>query len=167
MQTRKLDEGTRLIGAISWSSIATGVFLALAIQAVFVQLGLALATSVGDKAPAGGFSLWAVVVQLCAIAIGAAVTARISHAERRMSGVAAGVMTWAVALALGGIAQQGTAMIMRGFDSSGVWAGFLGAVISLAAAIVGGAFGASLGGSAREPGGRIEPMSGQPMARTS
>ncbi|MDB4957524.1 MAG: hypothetical protein JWO36_5093 [Myxococcales bacterium] len=145
MDTRKLEESSRLIGSVSWSAIASGTVIALALQTVLLLLGLAFATSVGDQTPGGGFGLWLVVVELLSIAVGAALTARLSPIEHRMSGVAAGVMTWALVLVLGGMFQGLT--MTRGLGGTGAWALFIGAIISLAAAIVGGMFGSRLGGS--------------------
>jgi hypothetical protein len=53
-------------------------------------------------------------------------------------------MTWAVALVLGG-ALPGFMLVQR-FDSTvGAWAAFIGAAISLCAAILGGILGSSIG----------------------
>jgi hypothetical protein len=131
------------LGSLSWSAIAGGTFIALAVQAVFLLLGLAFATSFGDRAPGGVYSVWTVIVEFCAIAIGAALTARLSHAGRRSSGIAAGVITWAVVLVLGSVFQGLT--MTRALGGSGAWAAFIGALASLVAAIVGGAFGVRLG----------------------
>ena len=142
MNTRKLEESTRLVDSLSWSAIASGTIVALAVQTVLALLGLGFATSVGDGRPGGVYDLWIVIVELVAIAVGAALTARLSHAERRMNGVAAGLMTWAVVVVLGNV-FQGLAM-MRAIGGSGAWAAFFGAVISLVAAALGGSFGARL-----------------------
>jgi hypothetical protein len=145
MDTRKLEEGSRLIGSVSWSAIATGTFIALALQTVLLWLGLAFATSVGDHTPGSVFGLWLVIVELASLAIGAALTARLSYATNQMSGVAAGVMTWAVVLVIGGVFQGLTAT--RGLSGSSAWAVFIGALVSLIAAIIGGSFGGRLGRS--------------------
>jgi hypothetical protein len=154
MNTRRLEESTRLVGATSWAAIVTGVFLALAVQAVLMWFGLALAQSSGDRVPGRGFEVWAVIVQLVAIAFGAAVAASISRNERR-GGVATGIMVWAVALVLGGIVT-GMAMATR-FPGGAAWSAFLGALLGLAAAIIGGWFGASFRGPASEPTVRPPP----------
>ena len=143
MKVRRFDESTGFLGSLSWSAVATGTFIALAVQTVFLLLGLALAMSFGDRAPGGVYSAWTVIVELCAIAIGAALTARLSHAERRSSGIAAGVITWAVVLVLGSVFQGLT--MTRALGGSGAWAAFIGAVVSLAAAIAGGALGVHAG----------------------
>ncbi len=163
MNTRKLEESTRLVGATSWAAIASGVVIALAIQILLMMLGLAFGLSVGDGTPEGGFALWAVLVQLVSIAIGAALAARISRAHRPVAGAAAGVMTWAASLVLGG-AMAGLTTMQRS-ESTGAWAGFFGALLALGAAILGGAAGASLGRSRRPPvtTGPIGPTSTQPV----
>jgi hypothetical protein len=147
MDTRRLDESSRLVGATSWAAIASGVFIALALQTLLLLFGLAVGLSVGDKAVAGGYALWAVIVQLLAIAVGAALAGRLSHANHRMGGIVAGIMTWAVALALGGTLTGAT--LGQRFASMGAWAGFVGALLGLGAAIVGGAVGSTLGGRGR------------------
>lgn len=156
MNTRKLDESTRLIGGISWSAIATGAVIAVALQMVLMSLGVALSSSVGDREPEGGYSLWAVISQLVAIAVGAALTARLAHAERRMNGVAAGIMTWALTLVLGG---AGLGFAMGAQLTYGAWSAFIGAVLGLGAAIVGGSVGATLGRSTSAG----QPLTGPPI----
>jgi len=154
MNTRRLEESTRLVGATSWAAIVTGVFLALALQAVLMWFGLALAQSSGDRVPARGFEVWAVIVQLLAIAFGAAIASAISRTDRR-GGVATGIMVWAVALVLGGLVT-GVAMATR-FPGGAAWSAFLGALLGLAAAIVGGWFGASFRGPAGDTTVRPPP----------
>jgi len=142
MDTRKLEEGSKLIASTSWAAIASGVFVALALQIVLLLFGLAVGLSVGDKTVGGGYALWAVIVQLFAIAVGAALAARIAHAGHTSGGIVAGIMTWAVSLVLGG-ALQGFTMVQRFDSTGGAWAAFLGVTLGLGAAIVGGAIGAS------------------------
>jgi hypothetical protein len=142
MDTSSFDEKTRLLGATSWKAIASGVFIALALQALLLLLGLAFA--LGDARVSGGYAAWAVFVQLLSIAVGAALAARLSHLGSRSGGIAAGIMTWAVALVLGG-AVQGFMMVPRPSVGS-AWAAFFGAVFGLGAAILGGALGATVRG---------------------
>ncbi len=149
MDTHKLEETTDAMDTIRWSAIASGTAIALAVQTVLLLLGFAFATSVGDRIPGAGFGVWMVIVELIAIAIGAALTARMSHALDRRHGIAAGIMTWAVTLVLGAV-FEGLAMT-RGIGGTGAWAGFIGALISLVAAVLGGAFGASLGHGSMPP----------------
>jgi hypothetical protein len=143
MNTRRLEEGSRLVGATSWAAIASGVFVALALQTVLLLLGLAFGLSVGDQAVGGGYALWAVLVQLASIAVGAALAAAVTHAERGKGGMVAGIMTWAVALVIGGALSW--ISVGRMVDGAGAWSGFVGAVLGLGAGIIGGMFGASLG----------------------
>lgn len=159
MDTRKLDEGSRLLGAISWAAIATGVFVALALQTLLLLLGLGFGLSIGDGTVGGAYAVWAVVVQLCSIAVGAALAAALSHTGHRMGGVAAGVMTWAVALVLGGLISGFS--LMQRLDGAGAWSAFFGALLGLGAAIVGGAFGATIAGAERAE--RTEPLSASPL----
>jgi hypothetical protein len=144
-----LDENARPFEFLKWSAIATGAVIALAVQTVLVAFGLGIATSVGDHVPGGGFVVWVVLVELVALAIGAALTARLSHAESRRAGVAAGIMTWAVVLLVGGFVMK--VAMSAGFAALGAWAFFFGDVFSLGAAIAGGIYGSTLRASAVEP----------------
>ncbi len=143
MDTRKLEQGTRLFGELRWSPILTGVFLALAAQAVLQLLGLAIAQSSGDGVPGNGYGVWSVIVQLVAIAFGAAVAASMSYADRR-TGIVAGIMVWAVGLVLGGFVT-GLTLGTR-LDEGGAWSAFFGALLGLGAAILGGLLGSRIGG---------------------
>lgn len=142
MDSHKLVQASRLVGATSWAAIASGVFIALAIQILLLLLGIAIGLSVGDEDVGGGFALWAIIVQLASIAVGSALAASLSHSETRMGGIAAGVMTWAVTLALGG-ALSGLAVV-RSIEG-GAWSAFVGALLGLVVAMLGGAYGATLG----------------------
>jgi len=144
MDTRRIDQGFSFIGAVNWAAIASGAFIALAIETLLLLFGLGVSSSTGDGTTGNGFAVWAIIVQLCAISIGAALTARLSHMEGRPGGAAAGVMTWAVALVLGG-ALQGIAISRGHVALGGAWTAFLAALISLGGAIFAGTFGASLG----------------------
>lgn len=145
MNTRRLDEGTRLVGATSWAAIAYGVFLALALQTVLLLLGIAVGVSVGDRGVGNGYAVWAVIVQLVSIGVGAAVAGAVNRREDRASGMVAGVMTWAVVLVLGGILNIA---VPRGVELN-AWLAFFGAILTLGVAAAGGAFGASLARSTR------------------
>lgn len=145
MDTRKLEEGSRLVGATSWSAIASGVFVALALQTVLLLLGLAFGLSVGDRAVGGGYAMWAILVQLSSIAVGSALAAAVTHAERGKGGMVAGLMTWAVAIVIGGALSW--ISVGRMVDGTGAWSAFVGAVLGLGAAILGGVFGSTFGGS--------------------
>lgn len=142
MKTRRLEEGTRLFGSISWGPIITGVFLALALQTLLMLFGLAIVQSTGDNVPGNGFAVWVVIVQLAAIAFGAAVASSLSRGDRR-AGIAAGIMVWAVGLVLSGFVT-GLALGAP-LAGSGAWSAFFGALLGLAAAIIGGMFGSRIG----------------------
>jgi len=154
MNTRRLEEGSRLFSAIRWGAIASGVFVALALQTLLLLLGLAFGLSVGDEAIGGGYALWAVIVQLFCLFVGAALAAALSHAHGRSGGIAAGVMTWAVALVIGG-ALGGFSLTQR-LDGTAAWSAFVGALLGLVAAIAGGAFGTTLRGRQRSE--IVQPM---------
>jgi len=136
-----VDTGSRWVASTSWSAIACGAFVALALQVLFYWFGLAVALADGQAGE--GYRLWVVLVQLASLAIGGALAARISHADQRAGGVAAGVMTWAVALVLG-VVLGGFAPLTAG-TSGPAWAAFLGGLFALGAAILGGLVGAAPG----------------------
>lgn len=176
MNTQKLEESSRLVAATSWGAIAAGVFVALALQTLLLLMGLALGLSVGDRTVSGGYTLWAVLVQLGALAVGAALAARVARADTRLGGMVAGAMTWAVTIVLGGLGGLTLASVaMIPGATSGAWAAFLGILLGLGAAVLGGAFGASLGRARMaRPGSSLEarttertaqpPMVEQPVA---
>lgn len=147
MNTRKLEESTRPFDSVRWSAIATGAFIALALQAVLLAFGFGVSTSTGDGVPGTGFAIWLVIVDLCSIALGAALAARASHTETRGAGVAAGILTWAVVLVLGGLFLQ----LGGGLTRLGAWSVFIGDILSLGAAIAGGIFGTQLAGTPVAP----------------
>jgi hypothetical protein len=141
MNTLTLDRVTRLLRATHWPAIAIGVFLALAVQSLLVRLGFAIA--VNDARVGSGYGLWVVLVELAALALGGAVAASASHAPDRAAGIAAGVMTWAVALVVGAISHG--VVIGRDVTTEAVaWTGFFAALLGLGAAVGGGIFGVSL-----------------------
>jgi hypothetical protein len=126
----------------------TGAVVALALQTVLLVLGLAVATSFGDHQPGGGFSLWAIIVELVAVGFGAMVSARLAHADDRQRGIAAGLMLWAVMIVIGSWFQGLT--LARGFTGGAAWTLFIAAILSLAAAVYGGLLGAGFHGSPRD-----------------
>ncbi len=160
MDTKRLEQSSRLLDSISWSAVASGTVIALALQTLLLMLGYAIATSVGDHAPGAGFGVWMVIVELCAIAVGAALTARLSHVYQKTYGMAAGIMTWALAIVLGAVFQGLT--LTRAFGGPSPWAPFFGAAISLAAAIIGGAFGSRIGSSSSRGDEYHEPTEATP-----
>lgn len=155
MNTHRLEESSRLVAATSWGAIAAGVFVALSLQTLLLLLGLALGLSVGDRTVSGGYTLWAVIVQLGSLAIGAALAARASRVSTQLAGMVAGAMTWAVTIVLGGLGGLTLASVaMVPGATSGAWAAFFGILLGLGAAVLGGAFGATLG---RARTARTEP----------
>ncbi len=143
MNTRRIEEGARLFGTFRWGPVMTGVFLALATQALLLLFGLAIAQSSGDGVPGNGYAVWSVIVQLAAIAFGAAVASAMSDADRR-AGMIAGIMVWAVGLVIGGLVTGVT--LGTQLNGGGAWSAFFGALLGLGAAILGGMIGARIGG---------------------
>lgn len=142
MNTTSFQAKTGLLGSLSWQAIASGVFVALALQVLLSLLGLAFA--LGDEEVGGGYQSWAVVVQLVSIATGAALASMLSHEGSRAGGIATGIMTWAVVLVLGG-AVQAVAMLPRSSAGS-AWIAFFGAFFGLIAGILGGSVGSMMRG---------------------
>jgi hypothetical protein len=166
MNIRRIEERIDMVGAASWGAIATGVFVALAIQTLLLLLGVAFGVSVGDEALGSGYAVWAVLVQLCSIAIGAALAAALSHTDNRTGGSMAGFLVWAVALVLGGILSG--LFLPRRIDETGAWSAFFGAALSLIVALIGGAIGARLNRHRAGMGGEPlirdeEPLTAHPM----
>jgi hypothetical protein len=142
MDTRTLEQGSKLVAATSWGAILSGVFIALALQTVLLLFGLAIATSVGDHVASNGYDVWAVFVSIVSFAIGGALAGSVARADNRASGIAAGFLMWAVALVVGNV--------LTGFVGTGrvsPWTLLFGALLALGAAIVGGMLGASLRGT--------------------
>jgi hypothetical protein len=151
MNTRTLEHSSRLVAATSWGAILSGVFVALALQTLLLLLGLAIAGSVGDEVPRGGFALWAVIVSIGSFMIGGALAGSVARADNRASGIAAGALMWAVALVVGNFLTGALGASMprtsaAAFDTSWAWAPFFAALLALGAAIIGGVLGASLRG---------------------
>src|SRR3954464_13085862 len=122
MNIRRLEDGARLLDSVSWSAIASGTIIALALEIVLLLFGVAIATSVGDGTPGAGYAVWMALVQLFSIAIGAALAARLSHVANRFEGMGVGVLTWALVVVIG-VAFQGLTMT-RMLAGSGAWAAF-------------------------------------------
>jgi hypothetical protein len=150
MNTRTLEQSSKLVAATSWGAILSGVFIALALQALLLLLGLAVAGSVDDRVPEGGYALWAVLVSIGSFLVGGALAGSVARADNRASGIAAGILMWAVALVAGnflsgflGVPRTATGT----YNTTWAWAPFLAALLALGAAIVGGMIGASLRGT--------------------
>jgi hypothetical protein len=153
MNTNKIEESSRMLAATSWSAIATGVFVALALQVLLLMLGLAFGVSVGDRRIDTGFAWWSFLVTIVSLVVGGAVTARLSRTYSTLGGMVAGAMTWAVAIVVGGMFGNivGETLATR-VSTSGVWAAFLGILLGLAAAMLGGVLGATRGLGSRPSG---------------
>lgn len=159
MNTRTLEQSSKLVAATSWGAILSGVFVALALQTLLLLFGLAISGSVGNHVPEGGFSTWAVIVSIGAFLVGGALAGSVARADNRASGIAAGILMWAVALVAGnflsgflGVARSATGT----YNTEWAWAPFLAALLALGASIIGGMIGASLRGT-RSP--RLETPS--------
>ncbi len=141
MNAYSLSRSSRLVSATSWGAIARGVFVALAIQTVLLLFGLAIAGTVGDRVAETGYAFWMVIVYLVSFGIGGAVAAA-SSAEDKASAVAAGFMTWAVALVVSTAIGTLLATPQRA-ETSPLWTSLIAAILALVAAVIGGLIGAS------------------------
>lgn len=92
---------------VRWSSVLAGLFLALGTLVLLGLLGFATGVTVLD--PAGraslerlgaGMGLWMAFASLVALFVGGYAAAKLGGAIRRGDGALAGVLTWAVSLAL-------------------------------------------------------------------
>lgn len=97
----------RDLSRIRWSSVLAGLFLALGTLVLLGLLGFATGVSVLD--PGGraslerlgaGMALWMAFASLVALFVGSYAAAKLGGAIRRVDGALAGVLTWAVSLAL-------------------------------------------------------------------
>jgi hypothetical protein len=144
MRTSTKNNVRAAVSDWDWSAIAAGVVVALAAQILLLWLGAAVVLSVGDKRPAGGFAVWVVLVQLGSLFLGAGFAAFVAKVLTRASGAAIGAFTWALALVLG------TSLASRPLESwrpddagAAAWTTFVGALLGLGAAMLGGAFGST------------------------
>ena len=84
---------------ISWGGILAGAILALMIQFMLGLLGLGIGLTSAGGSSGGLFSLaglWAVVVVLAGVFVGAYAAARFAGIPSRIDGMLHGVVTWAV-----------------------------------------------------------------------
>ncbi|ORE94942.1 hypothetical protein [Aurantimonas sp. 22II-16-19i] len=84
---------------ISWGGILAGAILALMIQFMLGLLGLAIGLTSAGGSSGGLFSLaglWAIVVVLVGVFVGAYAAARFAGIPSRIDGMLHGVVTWAV-----------------------------------------------------------------------
>ncbi|MBI4508382.1 MAG: hypothetical protein HY698_02020 [Deltaproteobacteria bacterium] len=127
--------------SLSWPGIAAGVFLALALDALLLLLGAALALSTGDEELGTGFAIWMVISQVVSFTVGGVVAGYLSGATRNVDGALVGILTWAVALVLTrAFLAEGT-LGFRG-PGSAAWAAFFGALLSVVVTMIGGIWGA-------------------------
>ena len=135
----------RLGAALSdwnWGAIAAGVVVALAVQVLLLWLGHAFAVSFGDHRAGGGYAIWVLIVQLGSLFVGAGFAAYLARAATTAAGAAIGGFTWALALVLGtALASQPLAGWRPEDASAAAWTTFVGGLLSLATALVGGALG--------------------------
>jgi len=92
---------------VRWSSVLAGLFLALGTLVLLGLLGFATGVSVLDTGGRAslerlgtGMGLWMAFASLVALFVGSYAAAKLGGAIRRGDGALAGVLTWAVSLAL-------------------------------------------------------------------
>lgn len=142
----RIDEGSRILAATSWSAIVAGVAVGLALQVLLLTFGLAFGMSVGDGLPEAGYAWWAFLVTLLTFAVAGAIAARISMTRTKLAGLVVGAMTWAAATAIGGILGNSMANpTMSRLGTTGMWSVFFGLLLGLGAAMIGGFVGATRG----------------------
>ncbi|MCW5809159.1 MAG: hypothetical protein KIT31_42790 [Deltaproteobacteria bacterium] len=140
----RIERASQALQRMRWPAIALGVFLTLALQSVLLRFGFAIA--VHDGRVGAGYGLWSLLVVLASLVVGAAITANLSHARDRWHGIAAGVVTWAVALVVGAV-SHGAVLGREVTTQSLAWTGFFSALLGLGAAVFGGLVGARTYGS--------------------
>jgi cellobiose-specific phosphotransferase system component IIC len=136
------EDTTAALGrAWNWSAVLKGTFLALATFVVLRYFGAALGVSTGNGVLETGFAVWSVIVQIVSVAVGAALAGYLTGSRQARDGAIAGISTWVVTIVLMstlfGAAGPQTAR-------SALWAAFLGALLSLGAAVIGGILGGQL-----------------------
>jgi hypothetical protein len=122
-----------------WGPVASGVVVALAIRLPLLWLGNAFSRGFGNAQPEGGFAAWALLVLLISTFLGAGVAAYVARASSMWRAGAVGVFTWALALVLG--SSLVTEPLAPWHPAGAAWAAFVGALLSLAAAVAGGVVG--------------------------
>jgi hypothetical protein len=166
METQHESRIGRALSEWNWRAIAAGVVIALAVQVLMLWLGNAFALSVGDKQPAGAFAVWVVIVQLGSLFIGSWFAAYIARSGSTSSGAAIGAFTWALALVLGSAVASRPLESWRPADAgAAAWTTFVGGLLSLAAAIAGGALGGRRARSHVKPYEHIVRPPPEPYAR--
>ena len=149
------DHSSTIASALDWSAALKGTFVALAAFVLLRYLGAGLGVSTGDRVLEEGFAIWSVIAQILCVGAGAFVAGYLLRSSRPTDGSIVGAFTWAVITVLGtyffgGAGVQTVATV--------VWGTFFGALLSFAAAIVGGALGARM--HPRGAAGFVDPPSG-------
>lgn len=129
----------RALSSWDWSAILAGVAVAMAIRFFLSLLGAAVGLTVGNEVLGGGYAVYAVLVQLLALAMGAATAAMLAHVDSATQGAWVGAFTWVVVVSLSGL-LPGSPLLPQTLTSA-AWGAFMGALLSLATAILGGAIG--------------------------
>jgi hypothetical protein len=161
----------RDLSRIRWSAVFGGLFLAFGVEVLLGMLGFAAVITADRSADVGvmnrmlvGMAIWLAIASLAALFIGGYASARLGGSIRRGDGALAGALTWSVSLGLAivvlgtgapflfgvavGVVREGAEGMSMDFTWSradmlwAVWASFFGAIVSLFAAVVGGALGA-------------------------
>lgn len=144
---------------VRWSSVWAGLVVAFATQLVLASLVFAIVASAtpGVAPDPGAVGLWTAIMALIALFLGGWTAARLAGITGRWNGIWNGVVVWALALTLGsvaaalgiggvlgytgmpitGAAQQQLGQIM-GTAITGAWWFFIGAILALLAAALGG-----------------------------
>lgn len=158
---------------IHWSSIWSGLLVAIATQMILTSFGLAIGLY-SLTAQAGGaigidwsaVGLWNSIWGLIALFLGGWVAARLATSLTSANGAWHGVIVWALTLTLGTLLAAlgvtgvlsflpsrvlATAGIGAGDVIGTAWGFFIGALLGLAAAALGGALGARRRTSTEEP----------------
>lgn len=165
--------------AFSWSGIFAGTFLFLAIEVTFTVLGLAIfasASTPGAAQPVStgihwGMGIWMVILSIIAMYFAGKLSARLSGAPSRNSGMYAGLVTFGMcifttvlvtAIALGstvggntGIAYAGLTRVADILSTGGYWV-FVALVLAMIAAASGGIHGSGSGRLRTRPEARTD-----------
>jgi hypothetical protein len=168
--SQPVEEGILLKDRVRWSAVWAGMVVAFGTQLVLsaLILAVALGSSANRGASPQPFSsagIWTAIAALIALFLGGWTAARLAGVAGRLNGVWNGIVVWALALTLGTLAASlgvsgvlgytgmgpGTPMggatggrltEMMTSASNGAWWFFIGALVALIAAALGGLVGA-------------------------
>ncbi len=141
------------IGRVQWGPVFSGLVVAVGISVVLSALGVALGFSLGPPPRAGGLPYWMIGSQVVGLFIGAMLAARQSRVSHMFTGVVTGAVVWSLFLiadlvfGLTGFFSQMTAVTRpfvataRTMTANLGWWIFIGYIILLISAILGGASG--------------------------